>query len=218
MLQPATLKFLEGLKLNNNKPWFEGHKDAYEAAKLDFEKLISEVLTGLASIEPGFKEQKAKDCVFRIYRDVRFAKDKTPYKPNFGAYMSRGGKKFNGAGYYLHLEPGGSFAAGGLWMPEANILKAVRQEIDYNFGEFEKIVRNKKFEKIFGVLQGEKLKSAPKDYAADNPAIEYLKMKSFTVMHKIDDEILTGKPLVKTCMDVYKTMQPMIDFLNRSLD
>jgi len=139
MLQAKTISFIGKLSKNNNKPWFDKHRDEYEAAKEDFELLVTEILGGLSVTEPMFKEQKAKDCIFRIFRDVRFSKDKTPYKAHFGAFFSRGGRKFPGAGYYLHIEPGGkSFAGGGLWVPEAPLLKAVRQEIDYNFAEFKK--------------------------------------------------------------------------------
>src|SRR4051812_13218438 len=119
MLHAATFSFIEKLAKNNNKPWFDEHRNDYAAAKEDFESLVAEVLNGLAANEPAFKEQKAKDCIFRIFRDVRFSKDKTPYKAHFGAFFSKGGRKFPGAGYYLHLEPGGkSFAGGGLWVPE----------------------------------------------------------------------------------------------------
>ena len=139
MLQQATITFLTKLSKNNNKPWFDKNRDAYAIAKDDYEVLVDNLLVALSAVEPVFKEQKAKDCVFRIFRDVRFSKDKTPYKPNFGAFFSKGGRKYPGAGYYLHVEPGGkSFAGGGLWMPEAPILKAVRQEIDYNYKELDR--------------------------------------------------------------------------------
>lgn len=217
MLQPGTITFLKQLAKNNNKPWFDKHREDYAAAKENFESIVDDLLSGLAVAEPVFKEQKAKDCVFRIFRDVRFSKDKTPYKPNFGAFFSRGGRKFPGAGYYLHLEPGGkSFAGGGLWMPEAPMLKAVRQEVDYGFDEFKGIITNKKFKSLFKNIEGEQLKTLPQGYTEDNPAIEYLKLKSFTVMHHLPDEKLTGKGLVKTTAEIYTTMRPFIDFLNRA--
>ena len=218
MLQPETITFLKLLAKNNNKPWFDKHRDDYAAAKENFESVVDELLGGLAKADPAFKEQKAKDCVFRIFRDVRFSKDKTPYKPNFGAFFSRGGRKFPGAGYYLHLEPGGkSFAGGGLWMPEAPILKAVRQEVDYDFKEFKGIIDNKKFKSLFKKIEGEQLKTLPQGYTEDNPAIAYLKLKSFTVMHNLPDESLSGKDLVKKTGEVFTTMRPFIDFLNRAI-
>ena len=219
MLQASTITFLEKLAKNNNKPWFDKNRDKYQAAKEDYEVFVDEVLAGLAEAEPLFKEQKAKDCVFRIFRDVRFSKDKTPYKPNFGAFFSKGGRKYPGAGYYFHLEPGGkSFAGGGLWMPESPILKAVRQEIDYNFDEFTAITEDKKFKKLFGKVSGEALKTNPQGYIDDNPAIEYLKMKSFTVTSKVTDDEIAGKGLVKKVLDTFNTMRPMIIFLNKAVD
>ncbi len=218
MVQSTTISFLEKLAKNNNKPWFDKHRDDYQAAKEDYETFVTAVLTGLSVSEPVFKEQQAKDCVFRIFRDVRFSKDKTPYKAHFGAFFSKGGRKYPGAGYYFHLEPGGkSFAGGGLWVPEAPLLKAVRQEIDYNFKEFGGIVGDKKFKKLFGQINGEQLKTNPQGYTEDNPAIEYLKMKSFTVSCNIPDADIAGKGLVKKTMDVFTTMRPFIDFLNRSV-
>ena len=218
MLQASTITFLQKLAKNNNKPWFDIHRDDYQAAKADYEALITEILAGLSVQEPLFKEQQAKDCIFRIFRDVRFSKDKTPYKAHFGAFFSKGGRKFPGAGYYFHLESGGkSFAGGGLWVPEAPLLKAVRQEIDYNFDEFSNIIENKKFSSLFKKIDGEQLKTLPQGYTADNPAIEYLKMKSYTVSCKIPDADIVGKGVVKKAMDVFTTMRPFIDFLNRSL-
>jgi len=218
MLQTDTITFLQKLSKNNNKPWFDNHRDDYLAAKEDYEVFVTQLLVGLAGLEPLFKEQQAKDCIFRIFRDVRFSKDKTPYKAHFGAFFSKGGRKFPGAGYYFHLEPGGkSFAGGGLWVPEAPLLKAVRQEIDYNFDEFSSIIENKKFKTLFKKIEGEQLKTLPQGYTADNPAIEYLKMKSFTVSRNIPDTDVMGNGVVKKAMDVFTTMQPFIDFLNRSL-
>lgn len=218
MVQAGTIKFLEQLSKNNNKPWFDEHREAYAAAKEDFEGIVTDILAALSEKEPLFKEQKAKDCIFRIFRDVRFGKDKTPYKAHFGAFFSRGGRKFPGAGYYLHLEPGGnSFAGGGLWVPEAPLLKAVRQEIDYNFAEFSKIMADKKFGKFFEQVNGEQLKKLPAGYEADNPAMAYLKMKSFTVSHKLADTDLAGKGFEKKVMEVFNAMHPFIDFLNRAV-
>ena len=216
MLHSETIAFLSDLAHNNNKTWFDANRERYVAAKDDFELLIDNILSGLAKTDPAFSEQKAKDCIFRIFRDVRFGKDKTPYKANFGAYFSKGGKKFPGAGFYIHVEPGGkSFAGGGLWMPESPILKKIRQEIDYNFDEFKEIINNKKFKKTFTQINGESGKKAPAGYAEDNPAIGYLKMKSFTVSHNVADKDITSKNLVKDTLDVFATMQPFIDFLNR---
>jgi uncharacterized protein (TIGR02453 family) len=218
MLQPATINFLKDLANNNNKPWFDANRDAYQAAKADFELFITKILGHLAEQEPLFKEQQAKDCIFRIFRDVRFSKDKTPYKSHFGAFFSKGGKKFPGAGYYLHLDPAGkSFAGGGLWMPENPVLKAVRQEIDYNFDAFSKIVKAPKFKKLFPEVEGEQLKKVPQGYDESNPAIAYLKLKSFTVTHELPAGVWSKSPEAKI-MEIFGTMQPFIDFLNHALE
>jgi len=219
MIQTSTTAFLEKLSKNNNKPWFDKHRDDYQNAKEDFEALVTELLADLSGSEPLFKEQKAKDCIFRIFRDVRFSKDKTPYKAHFGAFFSKGGRKFPGAGYYLHIEPGGkSFVGGGLWVPEPPLLKAVRQEIDYNFNDFKGITEEKKFKKLFSKINGEQLKTLPQGYTDDNPAIEYLKMKSFTVAHHLQDVDIISKGFVKKSLDVFSAMRPFIDFLNRGLE
>ena len=218
MLQLATLTFLEKLSKNNNKVWFDEHRDEYAIAKEDFEQLVTGVLAGLAAEDDAFKEQKAKDCIMRIFRDIRFSTDKTPYKTNFGAGFSKGGRKSPAAGYYLHIEPGGKcFAGGGMWQPDAPLLKAVRQEIDYNLGEFSKVIEDKKFKKMFKELQGEKLKKLPQGYTEDNPAIEYLKMKSFIVGYNFPDDEMTKKGFVKKINEVFSTMKPFIDFLNKAV-
>ena len=219
MLQPDTVRFIERLSENNNKPWFDAYRDEYVAAKADFERFVELLMRQLVEIEPALSEQKAKDSIFRIFRDVRFSKDKTPYKGHFGVYLSRGGRKYSGAGYYLHIEPGGkSFIGGGLWMPEPSLLKAVRQEIDYNFEEFENIINEKNFRKLFSNIEGERLKTLPQGYGAENRAIEYLKMKSFTAGQNLEDKELTSRGFRKKAVDVFTIMKPFVDFLNRPMD
>jgi uncharacterized protein (TIGR02453 family) len=218
MLQATTLKFLKNLSRNNTKEWFDEHKQAYQDAKADYESIVQQLIDGLSKQDAEIAALQVKDCVFRIYKDVRFSKDKTPYKTNMGAAFSPGGRKSPRPGYYFHLEPGGnSFAGGGLWMPEAPVLKKVRQEIDYNFAEFQQIISNKDFIKYFGKIDGEALKSAPQGYQPDNPAIAYLKLKSFTVWHSFSDEACTQPALVREIMKVFAVMQPFIKFLDRAL-
>lgn len=219
MPQQSTLKFLEKLAKNNNKTWFDEHRDEYASAKEDFEEFVTTMIGEMTTLEPMLRDQKAKDMIFRIFRDVRFSKDKTPYKAHFGAYFSKGGRKYEGAGYYVHIEPGGkNFAGGGLWMPKPKLLKGVRQEIDYNYQEFQDILGDKKFKKLYKNLSGEQLKTLPQGYSADNPAIGYLKMKSFTAGHNFDDQEVTNANFVKKCMDAFTTLRPLVDFLNRAMD
>lgn len=218
MLHAETITFLKHLAKNNNKVWFDANRDKYAAAKDDFEVFVTEILKGLTAMDPAYGELKAKDCIFRIFRDVRFGKDKTPYKAHFGASFSKGGKKTAGPGFYLHIEPGGKcFAGGGMWMPEGPALKAVRQEIDYNFKEFTGILENKKFKKMFSQIEGEKLKTLPQGYTADNPAIELLKLKSYVVSNNMTDEVMTSKAAVKNVLEVFTTMNPFIQFLERAV-
>ena len=145
MLQPSTQAFLKNLAKNNNREWFDEHRKEYDVAKKDYEQYVEKMLEELCKEEESFKGQKAKDCIFRIFRDVRFSKDKSPYKANFGAVFSKGGKKHMGAGYYVHIEPRKNFIGGGIWQPEGDMLKKIRQEIDYNLEEFQGILKNKNF-------------------------------------------------------------------------
>lgn len=219
MLQQSSLDFLKKLKKNNNKDWFDKNKGAYETAKKDVEAFLEKLIPAIGTFDASVKELQPKHCMFRIYRDVRFSKDKTPYKTHMGAYISGRGKKSHGPGYYIHIQPGNTFLAGGLWVPPAPELNAVRQEIDYNQEEFEKILKDKNFKKLFkGIDESEKLKTVPKGYDKDHPAIELLKLKSFTVSAETDDKKLVSKDLVKHCTTVFKTMKPFNDFLGRAID
>jgi uncharacterized protein (TIGR02453 family) len=219
MLQPLTLKFLKDLKKNNNKMWFDGHRKQYDTVKADFLSLVEQLIQGIASFDKPIGNLEAKNCTFRINRDVRFSKNKDPYKGNLAAYFNKDGKKGIGSGYYLHIEPGKTFAAGGIWMPEPTVLAGIRQEIDYSFTEWKKIVTDKSFRKIFpDGIKGDVLTRPPKGYDENNPAIEYLKMKSFIVSSPFTDADVQNKNFVKELTKAFRAMKPMIDFLNTSLD
>lgn len=217
MLQATTIQFLKNLKQNNNKPWFDANRKPYEAARQDFLAFINAVIRQFSSQEPQLAPVQAKDCVFRINRDIRFSKDKSPYKTNFGASINIGGKKSVLAGYYFHLEPGESFVGGGLWIPAPEQLARVRQEIDYNFTEFKNIVTSKPFVRAYGGLfveSGQQLTRVPKGYAADNPAAGYLKLKSFIAQAPLPDNEITGKGLIKKVNQSFSALKPVVDFLN----
>jgi len=221
VIQPSTLKFLKDLKKNNNKPWFDAHRKEYEAAKKDFEQMIQAVIDRHGKTDKTISHLKAKDCLFRINRDIRFSKDKTPYKTNMGAYINRGGKKSLYGGYYFHCEPGQSFVGGGLWMPMPNELNKVRQEIDYNLAEFKKIIGSKKFKSVYNDVSRDAeytLSRVPKGYEADNPAAEYLKLKSFVAIAKVPDTDLNSKEIVKKITTAFEALQPMLAFINHSID
>jgi uncharacterized protein (TIGR02453 family) len=220
MLQSSTLKFLKDLKKNNNKPWFEAHRGQYESARMDFENFIKIILEKHSKKDADLRELSAKKCMFRMNRDIRFSKDKTPYKINLAASMDRGGKKSGFAGYYFHCEPGNSFMGGGIWMPDKDQVKKVRQEIDYCFSEFDKIVTSKKFRSTYSELysgEGIKLSKIPHGFEKDNPAAEYLKFKSWLVLTNLKDEELTSNALLKKTLSAFEILQPLINFINRAL-
>jgi len=216
MIQKATLDFLRDLKKNNNRDWFEKNKQRYLDSVANVSELISEMLKTLTKQDKRFGSLTPKDCLFRIYRDVRFSKDKSPYKVNMGASINIGGKKaMTSAGYYLHVQPGGSFLAGGIWMPSGDLLKKIRQEIDYNGKDLKKIMANKNFKSYFGSLDDTyKLKSAPRGYDKDHPDIELLKFNSYIVWKQYSDKKVNEKAFVKELDKGMKIMKPFIDFLN----
>jgi uncharacterized protein (TIGR02453 family) len=220
MLQAATFKFLKDLKKNNNKPWFENHKSEYQAAKEDFEEFVQQVIDQFGKTDPAIAPLQSKDCTFRIYRDVRFSKDKTPYKTNMSAFFNKGGKKLPTAGYYIHCEPGRCMIGGGLWMPMPPELNKVRQEIDYHLPEWKKIVDKASFRKVFpkGVEGVELLSRPPKGYDETHPAIEYLKMKCFIVEKDVPDAGFQSKSALKEVVKTFGAMKDFVAFLNRGLE
>jgi len=222
LITASTLSFLKSLKKNNNKPWFDANKSKYLEVRNNFEEFVALLLQKMALFDEDLKELEYKNCLFRINRDVRFSKDKTPYKINFSASFNKGGKKSIYAGYYLHLQPGGnSFIGGGLWRPEPEQLKKVRQEIDYCFPEFKKIIEVPAFKKNYGGLekdQNQMLINIPKGYEKENLAADFLKMKSFVASKNIADVDLTNPKFMNQIVDSYKTLKPLLNFINRSFE
>jgi uncharacterized protein (TIGR02453 family) len=222
LITASTLSFLKSLKKNNNKPWFDANKSKYLEVRNNFEEFVALLLQKMALFDEDLKELEYKNCVFRINRDVRFSKDKTPYKINFSASFNKGGKKSIYAGYYLHMQPGGnSFIGGGLWRPEPEQLKKVRQEIDYCFPEFKKIIEVPAFKKNYGGLekdQNQMLINIPKGYEKENPAADFLRMKSFVATKNIADDDLTNPKFMNQIVDSYKTLKPLLNFINRSFE
>lgn len=222
MLNPKTLQFLSKLKKNNSREWFNQHRDDYDAAKENFIELVNHILANSSQFDEELSLLTYKDCIFRINRDVRFSKNKDPYKNNMAAYFVKGGKKSWLAGYYFHCEPGGkSFIGGGLYGGEPDQIKKVRQEIDYNWEEFKGILQHKQFKKLFEDLsrqEGMSLIREPKGYEKDNPAIDYIKLKNFIVSVPVTDEELTDKKIIKKIITCFATMQPLLKFLNRAME
>jgi uncharacterized protein (TIGR02453 family) len=213
-LATSTLKFIADLRGNNQREWFQENKARYDAARKDTIAFLDALLPAVAAFEPVAAGQQGKDLLFRIYRDVRFSHNKSPYKDHFGAYLAEGGRKSINPGYYLHItSQNESFIAIGLWMPPPGPLKAVRQEIDYNLAEFEAIVSDPAFARFFGPLEGEKLKTTPKGYTPDNPALPYLRHKSWMVSHPLPDAVVTSGALFDEVINAIELSQPFKDFL-----
>jgi uncharacterized protein (TIGR02453 family) len=221
MLNKTTISFLKNLAKHNNREWMQANRQNYEAARADFLQFTQQVLTGFAKHESDLLPLQPKDCVFRQNRDVRFSADKSPYKINMGAAFSKGGKKSVLAGYYFHLEPGKSFVGGGLWMPDKALVQKVRQEIDYCWDEWQLMLKNKSFQKHYGDFSREPemvLQREPKGYDKNNPAIAYLKMKSWVAAQPLTDAALTEPDLVKNVIDAFKALQPFVHFMNRAIE
>ncbi|MBF6607447.1 MAG: DUF2461 domain-containing protein [Flavobacterium sp.] len=214
------LDFLEDLKQNNNREWFLDSKKRYEAYKNGYHQLIEEMLAAMIPLDDSLKHLTVKDCAFRINRDIRFSKDKTPYKTHLPIWMSSGQKNTNLAGYYIHLEKGSSFIAGGVYWPEAADLKKIRKEVAFFHDDLQEIVNEKNFVEIFGQLDRSPemtLKTAPKGYEKDHPAIEFLKLKCFTATHEVDDKLLAKPKLAETLASRLIALRPLNQFLNRAL-
>jgi uncharacterized protein (TIGR02453 family) len=215
-IKKTTLSFLSELNRNNNREWFKKNESSYKDAKINFESFVQEAIDEIVDFDPIIKGLEAKTCIFRINRDIRFSNDKSPYKPNFGAFIVKGGKK-NGdkfAGYYLHLESGKSFIAGGAYVPPSPWLAAIREKIDQEPASFHKILKNKDFVKYFGQITGEKLKTPPRGYTSDNPNIELLKLKSYLVVNDVSDKMVVSADYQTHVINVLKAMKPLNDYLN----
>lgn len=213
------LDFLRELKDNNNREWFDLNRDRYQHVKKQFEDYLNLMIGELSRIDPSIGLPSAKDTVFRIFRDVRFSKDKLPYKTNFGAFIASGGRKSTKAGYYLHLEPGASMVGGGIYMPEPDVLKKLRQEIYFDAPGFKKVLEEKNFKKTYGNLADfDKLKRPPKDFDAGFPDIDLLMYKSYAVMHPLPDEIVLSDGFSKVVIDSCKAMVDFNHFLNKAFE
>jgi len=211
-------KFLTDLKENNNREWFQANKEVYQIVKSSHESFVGDIISLMSSVDKEIGLLQPGDCIFRIYRDVRFSKNKEPYKTAMGAFFARGGKQSKFAGYYLHIEPENSFIGGGLWQPQAEVLKSVRKEIYYNSDEFKGILDNHEFKATFGHLWEEKLKKPPKEFPADFKDIEFLKYKSYVVGHVVENKFLMENTVANNVFGIFKVMKPYIEFLNRGIE
>ena len=212
------LLFLDQLAENNQKEWMDANREWYLKVRSSFLGTVSDLLAHLAEIEPGLTTLAPKDCVFRPNRDIRFSANKQPYKTNMAAYFAVGGKKSEMPGYYLHVEPGKSFLAGGAYTPSADMMKKIRQEIDYSGGELNEIVHKKEFKEIFGEIGGDRLKTTPRGYPQDHPFIHYLRLKSFVVNREISDQELINGTYLKKVQESFSLIKPFNDFFSRAIE
>ena len=213
-----SLSFLTDLAENNDRDWLLANKNRQKSAQEEFKAFVQALYQGLLAFDPSLEGQDPSKSIFRIYRDVRFSKDKRPYKTNFGVFLKKGGKRSPYAGYYFHLEPGKSFIAGGIYMPPNDVLQKIRQEIDYNHDEVKQLWSGK-FESYFGNIEGESLKRPPRGYSEDHPMIDLIKHKSFLMMYQLSDrQVLAGELKMSDILKVYEAMKPWNSFINRALD
>lgn len=217
MLAKETIDFLRKLDKNNDRDWFNANKDAFVKANDNVIAVTGELLGHIAKFDAEVAGLDPKSCVFRIYRDVRFSKDKSPYKTNLGAFIAPGGKKGLAPGYYFHIQPAMFFSAAGKHMPDASETLKIRKAIVANTKEFLKIIENKNFRKRFGDLDGDRLSRPPKGFDADHPAIEYLKLKSFTVSEEFTAAQAISKDYPRLLAESFKAAYPFVMFLRRAL-
>jgi len=214
------LRFLSELKVNNNREWFAENKAWYDQVRIQFEQMCKELITEISAFDESIKHVEVKECVFRIYRDTRFSHDKTPYKTHFGVYIaSAGGRKSKHAGYYLHIDPVGCFIGLGVWCPEPNVLKALRQSVYDNIDELNEIRTSPEFSQYFSrFLEEDKLKNVPRGFPKDFPDAELLKLKHYLVDYPLDDAILHAPDFVSRVAGIAKCAYPFNRFLNYTVD
>jgi len=213
-MMQTILNFLNDLKANNNRVWFTENKQRYVEAKNYFDDFVNFLIPAIKKFDSSVDVNAAKDCTFRIYKDVRFSKDKAPYKTNMGAYIAKGGKKSPFAGYYIHIDSDTSFAGGGIYCPQPAVLKAVRTEISEDATALNKILKNKSFHSVFPELYGDKVKTAPRGFDKNHPNIELLRFKSYTVIKQLSNKDIVSNTFSNTVLHIFKTQKPFNDYLN----
>lgn len=221
MVTVTTLAFLRELKGCNTREWFEGHKKEYLASYADFLDMVVQLIAELAAFDEDIAASRLdpKSCIMRINRDVRFSRDKSPYKTNFFAYINKGGRKSPFGGYYLHVEPGASFAGGGVYMPESAVLEQLRQEISLHFEEWQSLVQGDDLLRFFpeGVQASGSTKRPPRGYDGSDPAIAYLRYKGYFTQRFFSDDEVADSGFTRQLADSYRSVKPLIDFLNRAI-
>ena len=210
-LSPAVFEFLHNLRHNNNRDWFNEHKPVYQDAHEQF-KAFAKAVQDAVSHHDEIERMR----VHRIYRDLRFSKDKTPYKMHFSGGLTRATALRRGS-YYFHLEPGGSFVGGGFWGPNADDMKRIRTDIAAHPDELRSIIQNPTFIDTFGELRGEKLKSAPRGFDKDHPAVDLLRYKQFLLSRHFSDKEVTAPDFVEKVSETYRAMRPFLNYMTEVL-
>lgn len=217
MISKKTLDFHKLLNENNNREWFAENKQLYEDAKTDLFAMIAALIKEFSAIDPQYSaDTEPKKALMRIYRDVRFSKNKDPYKKNYGIAFDVKGYGPNTPSYYLHIQPGSCFFGVGFWQPESQVLKMIREEIDYNASDFLSIIEADDFKKTYRLSQEDKLKKAPKGYEIDHPQMEFLKLKSFIAIYNLDDEEFFKPTIVNKLKTAFQSIQPFVLFLRKA--
>ncbi len=211
------LEFLTGLAANNNREWFNDNKSRYDESRKKILFLTEVIINEVRKFDHEIPAITPNDCVFRIFRDVRFSNDKRPYKTNFGAFIARGGRKSTGAGYYFHIDPEESFAGGGVYMPAPGTLKLIRESIAENGGEFLEIINNEGFKKLYPSMWDDKLKTVPKGFPKDHEYVDLLKYKSFAFTSKIEKSDLLADNYIEKIVNSFRLLYPANRFLNKAL-
>ena len=222
MINNNTLSFLKDLKLNNSKEWLDDHRVVYENAKNDILTLTSELIASLSGLDNTISKAflDPKKCITRLNRDLRFAKDKTPYKTDYYIVLNKNGKNSPSAFYFLHIEPANCFVGGGVYNPQPEQLKKIRQEIDYAFDEWTTILNDEIFRTTFpvGINNSGVLSKIPKEFGEGNQASEFLKMKGFYTLEKLTDIEMISIDTFAKINSCFKTTKPLVDFLNRAIE
>ncbi len=212
------LQFLRELEAHNERDWFEANRSRYEKTRNDFLALTAKMINEIRKFDPEIPLLKPGDCMFRIFRDVRFSNDKRPFKTNYGSYITRGGRKSGFSGYYLHVQPGEYFLAGGVYMPPPEHLQAMRQEIYYRPDEYISLLNSEPFKSTFSQHYFDALKTAPKGYPKDWEHIELIRNRSYGFGHHLREEEVLSPDFPEKCVELFKVIYPMNSFLNRAID
>ena len=222
MINKQTLKFLKDLKVNNSKEWLDENREKYDFAKNDILTLTEQLITAVANFDNtiSIAYLDPKKCITRLNRDLRFAKDKTPCKTDYYIVLNKDGKNSPSAFYFLHIEQNNCFAGGGVYNPQPEQLKKIRQEIDYSFEEWTAIIKDKLFKKTFpgGINNSGVLSRVPKEFDEENKASEFLKMKGFYTMEKLTDKEIMLEDTFEKIIGYFKTTKPLVDFLNKAIE